>query len=166
MLASRYCSHSSISCCAPGPIVTHRYSCDPLRPMFPILACSCALLGHLNTSITAVSITSSSLVSSPGMSFHLMAMLPIAFASSSLCCTTAWCRHRFPALSILLRISSSVCLPICITPTHASPVAWCMRMPGHVLCSWASLAAHTSSRLSSCFSTHWSPCGTRHLNSS
>ena len=28
-------------------------------------------------------------VSSPGMSFHLVAMLPMAFASSSLCCTTA-----------------------------------------------------------------------------
>jgi len=35
--ASRHCNHSSISCCAPGHVVTHQYSCDPRRPMLPIL---------------------------------------------------------------------------------------------------------------------------------
>ena len=152
--ASRHCNHSSISCCAPGPVVTHRYSCDPLRPMLPTLACMRTLLGHCNTSSTAVSSKSSSLVLSPGMSFHLVAMLPMAFASSSLCCTTARCRHRFPASSILFRTSSSDCLPVCITPTHASPVmCWTLTL-GHTFCRWASLVAHTASRWSSCSSTH------------
>ena len=151
---SRHCSHSSISCCAPGPVVTHRYSCDPLRPMLPTLACMRTLLGHCNTSSTAVSSKSSSLVLSPGMSFHLVAMLPMAFASSSLCCTTARCRHRFPASAILFLTSSSDCLPACITPTHASPVVCWILTLGHTFCSWASLVAHTASRRSSCFSTH------------
>ncbi len=85
--ASRWCNHFTISSRASGPTATHRCSWDPLKPLLPILACSGTLLGRLSNSCIAVSMTSTSRVSSPGMILHLAVRSPITRTSSSLCCT-------------------------------------------------------------------------------
>ena len=73
-----------------------------------------------------------------------------------------------PSLNLLLR------LPAHLHHTYTGVSCYllhvhCTWMPGH---SWRSRAilsahiAHISSRAFSCHSTHWIPCGTRHLSSS